>query len=275
MPSGGIWGSPPWALTGCSAVSEHKGRWDCSSPVMKPAVPGQQGAKHVSETQVRKKSELNWSINIGLQGPERGILLQRGAAQGGSFRCIRSCCGWMQDLIWCKGGEGHCMLKTEHAQRQREAKVKAHSTWENPKTSKCASLLLSSHPFSFFLPTSFPAPFLSSLLIFLQTFFHSSCNSYVPGTGNVCWTMTTEPSLLELRVHPAGAGLSLAAYTWELHRGSGNDSQLEVQLESYFSRSREDRLQAFNQENCLGTCKDRGCAINYYQSSVELLHSVV
>lgn len=44
---------------------------------------------------------------------------------------------------------------------------------------------------------------------------------------------------MELRVHPAGAVLSLATWTWELHRGPGNDSQLEEQLESYFSRFTE------------------------------------
>lgn len=61
----------------------RKRRRDSTSAVTRPVVHGQQGDKHLPGVPVRKKSKLNRNIDIGLRGPERRVLLRRGAARGG------------------------------------------------------------------------------------------------------------------------------------------------------------------------------------------------
>lgn len=93
---------------------------------MRPVVHEQQGDKCLPGVQVRKTSKLNRSINIGLRGPGRRLLLRRGAARG---RWLQMALGPFRDRWEIssgeKWGEGYCTLRREHALNQRGTKVKS------------------------------------------------------------------------------------------------------------------------------------------------------
>lgn len=156
--------------------SEHKGRWDSASAVMKTVVHEKKGDKHLSVIQVSemctKQKYKQWIV----RSRTRDSAEKKSGTRGLGLDGIRISLRWMSDFVRWKRGEGHFMLRKENAQGREGAKVK--STWHLgeyqevrwSKIEECTSL-----------PLSFLSPFLlPSLFSFLPLSLPLSLNSFFP-----------------------------------------------------------------------------------------------